>query len=312
MRLLELVKKASDTLARAGIEDALPDAEMLVFQAVGMDRLDAYLNNPEVNRADAAKAGRFIRRRAEGEPVQYLIGHVEFFGLTIKVGRGVLIPRPETELLVEEAIQTVRSEASGVRSRKKSSPAVSHALLLTPRPSLSFLDLCTGSGCIALSLAKEFSDAEVVGTDLSKEALVFAKRNATLNNIRNVRFLQGPLFEPVKGRRFHAITANPPYIRRDELATLQREVRDWEPVAALDGGEDGMDFYRLILSSAAEYLTTDGIIFLELGYDQAEAVREIAVGNGLGDVAVIDDYAGIGRILKARAGGDGQSSHLQG
>jgi release factor glutamine methyltransferase len=300
MRLLELLKKASDELAKAGIDDALPDAEILVFHAVGADRLDAYLNNPEVKSADAAKAGRLIRRRAKGEPVQYIVGHIEFFGLTIRVGKGVLIPRPETELLVEEVIKTIRGEASGVRSRKKASSAASHALPLRPFPSLSLLDLCTGSGCIALALAKEFPDEEVYGTDLSREALKYAKKNARANNIGNVRFFQGPLFAPVKGRKFHIITANPPYIRRDELDTLQREIRDWEPVTALDGGEDGMDFYRRILSSAAEYLAPGGLIFLELGYDQAAAVREIALRHGFGDAEVIEDYAGIGRILKVR------------
>jgi release factor glutamine methyltransferase len=300
MRLLELLKKASDEFAKAGIDDALPDAEMLVFHAVGTDRLDAYLNNPEVKSADVAKAGSLIRRRAKGEPAQYIIGHIEFFGLTIHVGKGVLIPRPETELLVEEVIKTVKGEGSGIRSREKASRAASHALPLTPHPSLSLLDLCTGSGCIALALAKEFPDAEVYGTDLSKEALRYAKKNARANNIGNVRFFQGPLFAPVKGRKFHIITANPPYIRRDELGTLQREIRDWEPVAALDGGEDGMDFYRRILSSAAEYLTQGGLIFLELGYDQAEAVQQQAEAEAFKEVAVIKDYAGIGRILKAR------------
>jgi release factor glutamine methyltransferase len=301
MRLLELLKNASAELEKAGIEDPLPDAEMLVFHAVGTDRLDAYVNNPEVKGTDAAKARRLIRRRAKGEPVQYIIGRIEFLGLTIHVGKGVLIPRPETELLVEEVIKTFRSEALvGVRSKTKSSPAVSHALPLTPYPPLSLLDLCTGSGCIALSLAREFPDAEVYGTDLSKEALGYAKKNAKANNIRNVRFFQGSLFAPVKGRKFHIITANPPYIRRDELDTLQREIRDWEPATALNGGGDGMDFYRLILSSAGEYLEPGGFIFLELGYDQAEAVQKQARAEGLNEAAVINDYAGMGRILKAR------------
>jgi release factor glutamine methyltransferase len=163
----------------------------------------------------------------------------------------------------------------------------------------SFLDLCTGSGCIALSLAREFPDAEVSGTDISKEALVFARKNARANDIRNVTFFHGSLFGPVRDRTFHIITANPPYIRSDEIGTLQREVRDWEPAAALNGGEDGMDFYRQILSSAAEYLKPGGCIFLELGYDQAEAVEKLAQEQGFQNVAVINDYAGIGRVLKA-------------
>jgi len=252
------------------------------------------VNNPEVKSSDSAKVRRLLQRRLKGEPIQYIVGQIEFLGLTIKVGRGVLIPRPETELLVEEAIKAVMRNKISVASKEK------NALRVTQRASLSVLDLCTGSGCIALSLAKEFPDAEVYGTDLSKEALVYAKKNAKANDIKNVTFLQGSLFEPVKGKAYDLITANPPYIRRSELETLQREIRDWEPISALDGGEDGMDFYRTILSSADQFLNPSGSIFLELGYDQAEAVKKIAKRQGFNDVAVINDYAGIGRILAAR------------
>ncbi len=277
MRLLDLLRKSTDRLGAAGIEDALPDAEMLVFDAVKMERLDAYMDNPEITGADSAKAGRLIKRRIKGEPVQYIIGHVEFHGLFIRVGKGVLIPRPETELLVEEVIRTVKSD------------------------SRTLLDLCTGTGCIALSLARQFPEAQVYGTDLSKKALEYARKNAETNRVKNVRFVQGSLFGPVKGRTFDIITANPPYIRTGEIETLQREVRDWEPVAALDGGSDGMDFYRAILASAGSHLNPGGFIFLELGYDQAEGVKEIARNEGFREITVINDYAGIGRILKARA-----------
>ncbi len=287
MRLLDLLRKATESLEAAGIEDALPDAEMLVFHAVGMDRLEAYVSNPEVKSPDAARATRLIRRRAHGEPVQYVIGHIEFLGLTINVGKGVLIPRPETELLVEEAIRTARNMKAGIRPRAFRDP-------------LSILDLCTGSGCIALALAKEIPEAEVYGSDVSKEALPYARKNAKINGIANARFLQGSLFEPFRGRKFDIITANPPYVRRDELDSLQREIRDWEPLSAIDGGEDGMDYYCQILSSAGEYLNPDGCIFLELGYDQAGAVQKLAQEQGFEDAAVINDYAGIGRILKAR------------
>ncbi|NJD56398.1 MAG: peptide chain release factor N(5)-glutamine methyltransferase, partial [Nitrospirae bacterium] len=228
MRLLDLLRKSTEALESAGIDDALPDAEMIVFHAVGMDRLDAYVNNPEMKGADPEKIRRLIQRRAKGEPVQYIIGHIGFLGLTLYVGNGVLIPRPETELLVEEAIKAGKEpwakipEAKGKGQRAKETLDFDHA-------PLTILDLCTGSGCIALSLAREFPDAEVFGTDISKAALVFAKKNARANDIKNVAFLHGSLFEPVRGRTFHIITANPPYIRRDELDTLQREIRDWEP-----------------------------------------------------------------------------------
>jgi release factor glutamine methyltransferase len=300
MRLLELLKATVRTLEQSGIQDALPDAELIVFHAVGMERLDAYVNNPEVGSADAAKIKRLIRRRRKGEPVQYVTGSVTFLGLTIKVGKGVLIPRPETELLVEEVIKTIKSEGLGDGSKDKPACAASRASRLTPHDSISVLDLCTGSGCVALALAKEFPDAGVYGTDVSKEALAYARKNAKMNGIKNARFLQGSLLDPVEGRKFSIITANPPYIRRDELETLQREIRDWEPVGALDGGEDGMDFYRQILSSAGEHLSPGGCIFLELGFDQAGLVQKLAQEQGFKDVALINDYSGIGRILKAR------------
>jgi len=294
MRLLDLLRKSTDCLEAAGIDEAFADAELLVFHAANMDRIDAYVNNPEVKSSDSAKVRRLLQRRLKGEPIQYIVGQIEFLGLTIKVGRGVLIPRPETELLVEEAIKAVMRNKISVASKEK------NALRVTQRASQSVLDLCTGSGCIALSLAKEFPDAEVYGTDLSKEALVYAKKNAKANDIKNVTFLQGSLFEPVKGKAYDLITANPPYIRRSELETLQREIRDWEPISALDGGEDGMDFYRTILSSADQFLNPGGSLFLELGYDQAEAVKKVAKRQGFLDLAVINDYAGIGRILAVR------------
>ena len=285
MRLLDLLRKSTEQLEAAGIEDPLAEAELLVFYAANMERLDAYVNNPEVTGSAYAKARRYLKRRLKGEPVQYIVGHIEFFGLAITVGRGVLIPRPETEMLVEEAIKTAD------RWRKNWS-------LAARRSPLSVLDLCTGSGCIALALAKEFPDAEVIGTDLSQDALAFAEKNAKLNAIRNAQFLHGPLFDPVKGKRFDLIVANPPYIKRDEIALLQREIRDWEPFGALNGGEDGMDFYREILPAARTYLNPQGAIFLELGYDQADAVQAMAKAHCFRDVTVIKDYAGIKRILK--------------
>jgi len=294
MRLLDLLRRSTDCLEAAGIDEAFADAELLVFHAANMDRIDAYVNNPAVKSSDSARVRRLLQRRLKGEPIQYIVGQIEFLGLTIKVGRGVLIPRPETELLVEEAIKAVMRNKISVASKEK------NALRVTQRASQSVLDLCTGSGCIALSLAKEFPDAEVYGTDLSKEALVYAKKNAKANDIKNVTFLQGSLFEPVKGKAYDLITANPPYIRRSELETLQREIRDWEPISALDGGEDGMDFYRTILSSADQFLNPGGSLFLELGYDQAEAVKKVAKRQGFLDLAVINDYAGIGRILAVR------------
>ena len=203
-----------------------------------------------------------MRRRVTREPIQYILGSIDFLGLTIKVGHGVLIPRPETELLAEEAIRFSRKDTNppfppfskggqGGITESEQSPTL-----------LRFLDLCTGSGCLALALARAFPDALVYGTDSEEAAISYAEENARTNGIENVLFLKGSLFEPIEkhfavpGERpvFDIIVSNPPYIRRDDLKKLQPEVKDWEPIPALDGGEDGLDFYREIISGAGTYL----------------------------------------------------------
>ena len=279
MRLLDALKASTEYLEKAGIDDAFADSEILTFHAAGADRLAAYMDNPEITKGLRAKIRRLMARRAKGEPLQYIVGHVDFLGLTIHVGKGVLIPRPETELLAEEAI---RSAGKGG----------------TPPPAI--LDLCTGSGCIALALAKALPEAEVYGTDVSKDALRFAKKNAGSNGIGNAAFFEGSLFSPLPGGKvFDLIVSNPPYIVSADIAGLQREIRDWEPLAALDGGKDGLVFYRKILGEAGRHLRPGGIVLCELGFGQSDMVRKIAELSGFGRITVTKDYAGIERILKA-------------
>jgi release factor glutamine methyltransferase len=288
MRLLEALKSSTEYLERAGIEDALVDAELLVLHASAMERLPAYMENPEIDGTLSAKIKRLLRRRAAGEPVQYIIGQVEFLGLRISVGKGVLIPRPETELLVQEAKKTVGSRGGGL-------PPVQEA-----ENKLHILDLCTGSGCIALALAHEFPSAAVYAADVSRQALKYAKKNAGINGISNVTFLEGSLFKPAQNISFDLIISNPPYIRSADIAGLQREIREWEPVSALDGGTEGLDFYREIFSGAKGRLKKDGVVFVELGFGQAEDVAKIARRSGFSSIKIMEDYAGIERILKAR------------
>jgi len=289
MRLLDALKYSTEYLEEAGVEDAFADAEILTFHAAGADRLAAYMENPEITKELLSEVRRLMRRRAKGEPLQYIVGHVDFLGLTIRVGKGVLIPRPETELLVEEAIKQVRGQGSGVRIRGGGTP-----------PVLKILDLCTGSGCIALAVAKALPDADVYGTDVSRAALRFAKKNAEVNEIENVTFLKGSLFAPIRGDAlFDLIVSNPPYIISADIPGLQREIKDWEPLEALDGGTDGLDIYRKIFADAAGHLRPGGVILCELGFGQAAAVTEIAQKSGLRDVSVKKDYACIDRILKA-------------
>jgi release factor glutamine methyltransferase len=278
MRLLDALRSSTEYLEKARIEDAFADSEILVLHAAQVERLAAYMENPEISKGTIARIRRLIRRRAKGEPVQYIVGQVEFLGLKIYVGKGVLIPRPETELLAEEAIKTVSGVVRPVR----------------------VLDLCTGSGCVALAIAKVLSDATVVGTDVSKKALHYARKNARENSVDNVTFLTGSLFSPLKpGIYFDLIVSNPPYVKRSDIRGLQREIREWEPLKALDGGDDGLDFYVKIFSDAGGYLKEGGKIMVELGFGQAAAVSEIARGAGFKNVEARKDYAGIERILKA-------------
>ncbi len=281
MRLLDALRSSTEYLEKAGIEDAFADSEILALHAAGADRLEAYMENPEIPKGTLAKIRRLVKRRAKGEPVQYIVGHIEFLGLKIHVGKGVLIPRPETELLVEEAIKT--AGRGGV----------------TP-PLLRILDLCTGSGCIALAIAKSFPDADVYGTDVSKTALRYAKKNARENGVENAAFLQGSLFSPLKPDiYFDLIVSNPPYVRRSDIEGLQREIKEWEPSEALDGGVEGLDFDRRIFADARGHLCQGGKIIVELGFGQAMDVEAIALGLGFKNIEVKKDYAGIERILKA-------------
>jgi release factor glutamine methyltransferase len=291
------LKEATEFIKQYGIEDANRNAEIIVSRCLGTDRTVLYRDNPEIHEGQLEKIDKFLKRRSKREPLQYILGYVDFYGLKIKVGKGVLIPRPETELLAEEAIKIVRQK------------------LNPPLPpfskggsgGISILDLCTGSGCLALALAKEFPDAKVYGTDTSENAIRYAKENAELNCINNVTFLEGNLFDPIEELvtrhpspvTFDLIVSNPPYIRRDDIRNLQLEIKGWEPVEALDGGEDGLDYYRTIIPEANGYLKEGGYLILEIGADQSRGVRRIAEGAGFVNICLIKDYAGIERIFVA-------------
>jgi len=289
MRALQTIQSAREVLEISGLNDADREAELIVSNCLGIDRLHLFKEDPDIRENILLQIYEYLRRRAAREPLQYILGYTEFHGLKIRVGPGVLIPRPETELLVEEAIKTV------------------HSLHFT---SLRILDLCTGSGCIALALAREFPDAEVCGTDISEVAIRYAEENAGINDINNVEFLRGSLFEPfdklsAPGQlsfRAGLIISNPPYIKRDEIGNLQPEIKDWEPMEALDGGEDGLDYYKKLIPEAGNYLKKYGYLVLEIGIGQSDEVKLMAENAGFKEIIVIRDYSGIERILIANKG----------
>lgn len=282
MKALDCLKEISRILASFGIESPYKEAEIILAECAEMERTRIYRDNPALPAWTIDKIREFLKRRGRREPLQYIIGHAEFCGMTINVGPGVLIPRPETELLVEEAVKTAGNQRSEVSGQ------------------MNILDLCTGSGCIALAIAKQLPESSVYGTDISERALKYAEENARLNDIRNVTFLQGSLFEPVQGMRFDLIVSNPPYIKNSALIYLQPEIKEWEPAEALAGGEDGMKFYRKILQASAGHLTGTGSIIMEAGFCGAEDIINAADASGFDIISMIKDYNGIDRTLKFR------------
>lgn len=276
------LREISSALRSCGIEDAAKESEIIFTGCTGFDRLALYRDEPMLSDLQAADIKTFLNRRKEREPLQYIFGQSDFYGLKIKVGPGALIPRPETELLVEEAIKIVNSQQAKSKIQN---------------PKSKILDLCTGSGCIAVALAKHLPAATIYGTDISGKALGYASENAIINNTENVVFLKGNLFEPVEFKRFDLIVSNPPYIKRTDIIKLQPEIREWEPREALDGGEDGLFFYRNILSEACGYLKKNGIVLVEVGEGQARDVTRIAEDSGFKCTSIIKDCAGIERHL---------------
>lgn len=311
MKALDKLHEISNTLQLSVIEFPEREAEIILGSVLEINRVNIYRDNPEITPDQIKTIDQMIVKRINREPLQYILGNIDFMGMKLHVGPGVLIPRPETELMAEYAVKTVTSYQLPVTSKNKNS-------------SLRILDLCTGSGCLALALAKGFPDAMVYGVDISETALSYARRNAELNKIANVTLLQGNLFEsflchpellsgsqeemPKQVRHdsskessapatfFDLIISNPPYIKTADIKNLQPEIRDWEPVTALDGGIDGLDYYRAIIPVAKNFLKGNGMLILELGIECAEAVQGMFKESGYSEIELIKDYAGIDRI----------------
>lgn len=252
------------------------EAQEIICHVLKIDKIQLYTENPEITSEQAHTIKSLIERRLKKEPLQYIIGECYFYNIKIKVGRGVLIPRPETEILVEQVLE-----------RQK----------LISNTGNRILDLCTGSGCIALAIGKNVPEFQIFGIDKSEKAVKYATENKALNNIKNVIFLVGDMFNPFKEKIFACITANPPYVKTDEISKLQPEIKNYEPLEALNGGEDGLNFYRKIIENAGKYLLNSGLIFLEIGQGQAKAVQNIALMSGFNVIEVVKDIAGIDRVM---------------
>jgi release factor glutamine methyltransferase len=293
MKALDTIREITRSLKVKGIESAKQEAEIFIRYGLDINAVEIYRDNPPLTKEQIGSAEKMVERRSRREPLQYIIGYEEFLGLKLIVGPGVLIPRPETELMADHAIQQITDHRSQITDH---------------RSQFTVLDVCTGSGCLALAVAREFPYAEVYGSDISGTAIQYAKKNAETNGIKNVKFLTGSLFEPPgklsavnrQQLMFDLIISNPPYIRRDDIQCLQSEIRDWEPLIALDGGADGLDFYRELIPAAGDYLKKDGLVMFELGRGQAESVADMLTSSGYYQIETIEDLAGIERIIQAR------------
>lgn len=282
--IADLLSKSAAWLKDKGCTSPRLDAELLLAEVLGMSRVDLYVKfDQPLIPSEIDEYRELIRRRGEGEPVAYILGRAYFHNLEIKVNGSVLIPRPETEHLVEAAIEFL------MEGDWPSPPEV--------------LDLCTGSGAIAIAIAKGFPEADITASDASVEALALAAENATLTGVApRIRFVQSDLFEDIDPvATYDLIVANPPYISAEEWETLPRDVREFEPREALYGGLDGLDFYRLLAEQAPQQLKPYGSLVLETGSTQAVAVSEILEATGhFKTVGVFQDYAGLDRVVAAQ------------
>jgi len=278
--VLEVIQRSTEFLRNKGVDSPRLQTELLLAHLLRMPRMKLYLNfERQLSQTELDNFRELIRRRGQRQPLQHIVGSTSFCGLELMVDPHVLIPRPETELLAERGWSFLKS--------------LNH-------PSTA-LDLGTGSGCLAIALAVHDPEAQLVAIDISAEAVELAKQNAARHNVLDrINFLQGDAFGAFGSpKSFKLIISNPPYIPTDEIAALQAEVREHDPRQALDGGPDGLAFYRRFAAEAAPFLKPGGKIMLEFGDGQAQAVREIFESQKWIVEAIIEDYTQRPRILIA-------------
>ncbi|RLB07740.1 MAG: peptide chain release factor N(5)-glutamine methyltransferase [Deltaproteobacteria bacterium] len=279
--VLKALNWTTEYFRQKGMENPRLEAEVLLAHLLGLDRMGLYLNYDKPLKEEERKAYReMIQRRTAWEPIAYILGYKEFWSLKFKVNPECLIPRPETEHLVEEALR-IGGQLP---------------------PPLRVLEIGTGCGAVAIVLAKELKEAQIVATDISPHALSLAQENARCHGVgERIKFVQGDLF-PRGEAPFCLIVSNPPYIPTEEVFQLAPEVRDYEPLTALDGGEDGLRFFRKIAQEAPSYLVEGGWVLLEMGKGQASKVADILKEAGFTQIELIPDYSGIKRVARAQRG----------
>jgi release factor glutamine methyltransferase len=274
MTYREAVELGAVILSSAKIDNPDLDAWYLLQMVCKIERSFFYLHeDEEISSEEQREYEIAVKKRAERIPLQYIIGEQEFMGLTFKVNSNVLIPRQDTETLVEEALKVCHQ-------------------------GMKVLDLCTGSGCIIVSILKNAPGIIAVGADISKQALLVAKENGKSYEL-DIEWIRSDLFDNVTSK-YDLIVSNPPYIPTKDIARLMPEVRDFEPFDALDGHEDGLHFYRKIIAESENYLNSEGNLYLEIGYDQGEAVSDLMRQAGYTQVEIVKDLAHLDRVVKGK------------
>ncbi len=273
-------------LREKGIESPRLNAELLLRKVLEIDQVQVYLYSDRIlTQRQFTSYRSLINKRIKGEPVQYILGSREFWSLDLKITPEVLIPRPETELLVEETLKIFRDDTT---------------------LSLRFMEVGTGSGAIAIALAKELQGCFILAEDISWRAILVAKENARIQRVsENIRFLVGDLFPPLKEGRslFDLIVSNPPYVPSSQIGILPREIAEFEPRIALDGGLDGLEFFRRIVTGSGTFLKDGGWLMMEFGEGQGEAVAEMIRNAGyFTPPNIIKDHSGVDRVIRARKG----------
>ena len=284
-KVASFLQWATGVLTEAGIDSPRLDAELLLAEALNVSREALYLDpDRKLNSLQADLANRLVERRTSREPMAYILRQREFWGRVFQVNRHVLIPRPETEILIEAFLKWHNK--------------------IAPKKAIRILDIGTGSGAIAVTLACEIPDCQVVATDISSQALAVAKTNAIAHGVdKRIQFIEDDIFPAEPLENFDAILSNPPYIESGEISRLMPDVGAYEPVLALDGGPEGLDYYRRMIPASKEFLNDKGMLLLEIGHDQASAVVEL-FPQDFSAPTVLQDYSGCDRVVLAERNGE--------
>jgi release factor glutamine methyltransferase len=290
----KLLNWVTQYLMGKGIDSPRLSAELLLSDILGLKRIELYTQHDKpVAQKELDKLHNLVKRAGQHEPIAYLIGKTEFYSMELDVSPDCLIPRPETELLVQRAIEFLRDQ------RHKSG-------VLSPESGVYICDLCTGCGCIAVAIARNFPNARIIATDISSSALEIAANNIKKHNLQDrITLLSGDLFEPVIPQldtgKFDLIVSNPPYVSAVEYEKLDKNVKEYEPRLALFAGVDGLDIYRRIIEKVDDFLKNDSALIMEIGYSQGPAIREMLDKSGIfSDIKIEKDFSNNDRIVTAK------------